>query len=128
MYFFTCSYESYAFHPNFIFVTASYSSQVDARSKHYLIETEDNEDETAEGKTESFETATLNILEGEGLKSSIEPILNKRLFDSMKYQPYWIELNQMQLELTQILYACEDFQGEPGDPLNPFQRSTGLPG
>merc|ERR1712055_1152201 len=61
-------------------------SQVDARSKHYLIETEDNEDETAEGETESFETATLNILEG------------------------------------------EDFQGEPGDPLNPFQRSTGLPG
>ena len=45
----------------------SYSSQVDARSKHYLIETEDNQDETAEGGGESFETATLNILEGEGL-------------------------------------------------------------
>merc|ERR1711990_1190639 len=59
-------------------------SQVDARSKHYLIETEDKKDETAEGETESFETATLNILEG------------------------------------------EDFQGEPGDPLNPFQRSTAL--
>ena len=74
VYFLTCSYESYACYQNIICVTASYSSQIDARSKHYLIETEDNEDETAEGETESFETATLNILEGEGLKSYIEPI------------------------------------------------------
>ena len=42
---------------NFICVTASYfCSQVDARSKHYLIETEDNEDTAGE----RFDMATLN--------------------------------------------------------------------
>ena len=43
--------------PNLICVTASYFSQVDARSKHYLIETEDNKDDTA---GERFDAATLN--------------------------------------------------------------------
>ena len=45
IYFFSYSYENVACHQNFICVTASYSSQVDARSKHYLIETDDNNDD-----------------------------------------------------------------------------------
>ena len=38
-------------------ILSVYFSQVDARSKHYLIETEDNKDDTA---GERFDTPTLN--------------------------------------------------------------------